>query len=167
MRILIVLVFILITGLSHAQDLAKQKAVIDTAVKDITAISLNDATRFTIQANKKVLHYISYRYMEKPEGYITIQRQFSKNKDTIQQYFYMKNGELIYAIENITSFYGGNQKDNIVFWSGQFYFSKNKLIDHVTLGHGKSELETWNPEQEMLTAFKESKQDVERFKKGN
>lgn len=43
-------------------------------------------------------------------------------------------------------------------------FRKGKLFDHVTLGHGKSETEEWDPEKEMLTALADSKRDIARYK---
>jgi len=46
--------------------------------------------------------------------------------------------------------------DSIV-WAGNFYFSKNKLIANVTFGYGKSEIDSWNPEVDLLKAFSESK----------
>jgi hypothetical protein len=77
------------------------------------------------------------------------------------------NGQLIYAIETIISYYpNGNSSDSIT-WRGDFYFSKGKLIDHVTLGHGKSEMDDWDPEHEMLSALNDSKRDIVRYKTKN
>ena len=70
----------------------------------------------------------------------------------------------MFAKEKITSFIETGRTEYLS-WSGEFYFSNGKLIDLETLGHGKSEIETWQPEQEMITAFIESKKDIERFKK--
>jgi hypothetical protein len=164
MKLLFVIAVILLPGLSVGQDLEKQKAIIDAEVERIARGKLAKVN-FSIQAMKKVLHYISYKYIETSKGYIFISRQFSHKNDTIQQTFYLKDGSLIYAIERIVSYYSENGKTDSITWQGDFYFSKGKLIDYVTLGHGKSEIETWNPEQDMLTIFGESKRDIARYKK--
>ena len=100
---------------------------------------------FSIQAIKKPLHYIHYQYVEDKEGYVKISRQYSCEKDSIQQTFYLKEGKLIFAKEKITSFIETGRTEYLS-WSGEFYFSNGKLIDLETLGHGKSEIETWQPE---------------------
>lgn len=61
----------------------------------------------------------------------------------------MPGSYLIFSTESITYYYG---KDSIG-WAGIYYFSKGKLQDHETLGHGKSELDTWNPEAEVLRNY--------------
>jgi hypothetical protein len=162
----------LLTGLSFfiltssfGQDLEKQKAVIDAEVERISKQRRLEAVNFSIQALKKALHYISYEYVENQRGYVKISRQFSKKWDTILQTFYLKDGSLVYATEKITTYYSDKGKTDSIPWSGNFYFVKDKLIDHVTLGHGKSEIDIWNPEQEMLTAYRESKRDIARYKR--
>jgi hypothetical protein len=165
MRSLLTIILILSSGLLFGQDLEKQKAVIDAEVERISHRSKLTTVSFSIQALKKVLHYISYRYVESPGGYVKIERQFSQKNDTIRQAFYLKDGSLIYVTEKITTYFTDNGKTDSIIWSGDFYFSKEKLIDHVTLGHGKSEIDTWNPEQEILTALSESKRDIARYKK--
>lgn len=52
---------------------------------------------------------------------------------------------------------------NKIIWSGRFYFANGKLIDHISLGHGKSKVDTWKPGQVMLTDFDESKKDIARY----
>ena len=74
--------------------------------------------------------------------------------------YYFKNGSLIYAYESeiLYSPFWGQIEYSI--WSGDFYFSKGKLIDHVTLGHGKSELDDWDPENEILQRLKKRKAEL-------
>jgi len=69
--------------------------------------------------------------------------------------YYFKDGFLIYAYEGI---------DEYSAWSGGFYFSNGKLIDHVTLGHGKSELDDWDPEKEILQRLKKRKAELQVLK---
>jgi hypothetical protein len=53
-------------------------------------------------------------------------------------------------------------KIDSVIWVGNFYFSKGKLIANVTLGHGISEIDSWNPKVGMLKAFNESKKIIQK-----
>jgi hypothetical protein len=167
MKLILAIAIIILSKVSLGQDLIKQKAAIDAEVERISKQGKLKTGRFSIQALKKVLHYIKYQYIENSSGYIKISRQFSHKNDTIQQTFYVKNGGLIYATEKITSYFTDNGKTDSIVWSGDFYFANSKLIDHITLGHGKSEFDNWNPQQDMLTAFRESKRDIARYKKKN
>jgi hypothetical protein len=38
------------------------------------------------------------------------------------------------------------------------------LIDHVTLGHGRSESDDWDPEKEVLEKMKRRKEDLRKLK---
>lgn len=69
--------------------------------------------------------------------------------------YYLKDGFLIYAYEGIVEYTG---------WSGGFYFSNGKLIDHVTLGHGKSETDDWDPEKEILQRLEKRKKELASLK---
>ena len=165
MRVLFAIVFSIAVSALSAQDLAKRKAGIEKEVEQIDKLSVGRTQRFSIKALKKGLHSTNYHTVETSRGLIKISRQFSSKNDSVEQQFYLKNGKLIYAHEIITSYFTVNNQKDSIGWSGRFYFSQNKLIDYITLGHGKSEMETWNPEEDMLTAFNESKRDIARFKK--
>ncbi len=121
---------------------------------------------FSITALKKVFHILTYDYREK-EGIISkITRQFSslKKEDTIVQEFYFDAEGLFYAVESISTFYDGAKGIDTMTWRGYFYFSKGKLVQHFTLGHGKSEEEWWQPEPQILNASRESIRDIKRWK---
>jgi len=165
MRTLLAITFTFILNISFGQDLDKRKIAIDAEVERISEQSTVGTVNFSIQTLKKVLNYISYQYRESSKGYVKISRQFSHKNDTIHQDFYLKDGSLIYAHEIITSYFTNNGKTDSIGWSGGFYFAKGKLIDCITHGHGKSEMDSWNPEKDMLTAFEESKKDITRYKK--
>jgi hypothetical protein len=72
---------------------------------------------------------------------------------------------LNYATELITSYYGDKNKPDTMVWGGNYYFSKNKLLDFITLGHGKSETDEWDPQQEVLANCKATRNDIARHKK--
>lgn len=165
MRLAFILSIVLLWNVSSGQDLKKQKASIDAEVERISQQSKPAAVSFSIKAMKKRLHYIRYNYVGSKSGFVKISRQFSDKNDTIQQTFYLKAGKLIHATERVTSYYNENNKTDSITWSGGFYFTNGKLIDHITLGHGKSEQDNWNPEQEMLTAFTEAKKDIARYQR--
>lgn len=165
MRLLLAISAILFSKVLYGQDIDKQKAAIDAEVERISKQSKLKTERFSIQALKKVLHYIDYQYVENTKGYVNISRQFSHQNDSVQQTFCLKDGKLIHATEVITSYFNDKDKRDSIAWSGSFYFAKGRLIDHITLGHGKSELDTWNPEQDMVTALSDAKRDIARYKK--
>ena len=54
--------------------------------------------------------------------------------------------------------------DEYSAWTGEFYFSKGKLIDHVTRGHGKSESDDWDPEKEILQRLEKRKKELASLK---
>jgi ribosomal protein L17 len=165
MRLLSAIILSIVCTSTFSQETSSARKVIDEAVQKIQDNSRLKSVIFSIQAMKKVLHYIDYNYTADASGYVKISRKFSRNNDTTRQTFYLKKGELIFATEQIVSYFTENNKTDSIAWSGDFYFSKGKLIDHVTLGHGKSELDTWHPEQDILAAFNESKKDIARYRK--
>jgi hypothetical protein len=165
MKFSIAIFFSLISTLSFAQDKEFIKKEIDSEIGRIHSQLKEAPVSFSIQAMKKVLHYISYKYVESENNYVMINRQFSRYNDTIRQTFYLKSGQLIYAREEIISYYTNKNSTDSIPWSGNFYFSKGNLIDYITHGHGKSELDDWKPGNGMLIALDESKKDIARFKK--
>jgi hypothetical protein len=165
MRLLPTLFISLISTLSFGQDTTALKKDIVAEIKRIDKNPQQSASSCTIPAMKKVLHYISYTYTEEENGLVKVSRQFSRRNDTTRQTFYLKKGQLIFATEEIVSYYQVNNNIDSSIWSGAFYFSKGKLLDHITLGHGKSETEDWEPGPEMLRALDESKKDIARYKK--
>lgn len=78
--------------------------------------------------------------------------------------YYFKDGLLIYALEKEVWHFPSLGPNESSGWSGGFYFSKGKLIDHVTLGHGKSEKDDWDPEKEILQRLKGRKAELQVLK---
>ena len=167
MRVFIFAVIVLVPGFLFSQDTNALKRAIDAEVQHISTNTTLVTEKFSIQALKKVLHYINYELVRDGPEYVKISRQFAYQNDSIGQVFYLKKGELIYAEERIVSYYIQQPKTDSITWSGSFYFSKNKLINQVTLGHGKLEMESWNLEQELLMAVRESRRDIRRFQQNS
>jgi len=69
---------------------------------------------------------------------------------------------LIYAYESEVFFETSQNMKDGTMWNGDFYFSKGKLIEHVTNGHGRSELDNWNPEKEVLEKWKSRKMELSK-----
>lgn len=167
MRLQFTIVAALIATFSLAQNPKSQRDSIISDLERIGKMTNTASTDFNIRALKKVPHYIQYLYVESKKQYITIERRFAHQEDSIWQTFYLKNNQLIYATEQITSYYANEGQTDTMTWMGSFYFYRGKLIDHITLGHGKSEIDTWDPQSDMLTAFRESLRDIDRYKKAD
>lgn len=71
-----------------------------------------------------------------------------------QHNFYFNNNRLVYVREIEDDFYVDNSgTDQARFdqhFKGDYYFTNNKLIDMVTLGHNRFEIDTNDPEKEFL-----------------
>jgi ABC-type transport system substrate-binding protein len=100
----------------------------------------------------------SYQYKLVNDKLAMITRQFRKGNIKTEQSFYLNEGSLIFSTENETTFF---EKDTTgIGWGGVYYFDEDKLKDYETLGHGKSENETWKPEPEVLANFKKARKEV-------
>jgi hypothetical protein len=114
--------------------------------------------------NKQVTYKYRFKLIKGHPGYV--EREFSNGDSLVSQIFYTRDNFLIFSSESITYYYG---RDSIG-WGGSYYFANGKLKDYETLGHGKSEDETWNPEVEVLRNYRMAKSDVLAYlkkKKGN
>jgi hypothetical protein len=165
MKEIFLIISILFAVNTTAQNLVTTKEAINSIVA-VTDIGKSQAShKFSIRAAKKGLHYINYQYQTRQGSIVKIVRYFGRNNDSTTQIFYLKNNRLIYSKESILSYsFVNNQRDSMI-WVGTYYFWKGKMIDMVTLGHGKSETETWDPELEVLANYKNAKNDIARFGK--
>ena len=73
-----------------------------------------------------------------------IQIESHKANTFFQEIYFEKDGELIYALE--TEKYMPKNKFTQMIWSCEFYANNGKLISLISLGHGKTEDDEWNPE---------------------
>jgi hypothetical protein len=165
MRIILSIILLCFFSVSFGQLLVEQKSTIDEAVEAIDADKANAAFSFNITAMKKFFHKIYYQYQTRHNNIVKIERRFKLHNDSTLQTFYFKNTQLIYATELITSYYGEKTKPDSMVWGGNYYFLKTKLLDFITLGHGKSETDDWNPRQEVLANCQAAKNDIARHKK--
>lgn len=73
-----------------------------------------------------------------------IQIDSHKDDALYEEVYFEQNGELIYAEESIK--YMPINHFVLQPWTCQFYAKKGKLISIMSLGHGKTEDDEWNPE---------------------
>jgi hypothetical protein len=168
MKKIILVALILISSNLFGQLVEKQKKITDSIVLAIDKEANENIVAFKIQALQKRLNYIHYKYQAKSGKIIKIACHFANHNDSIQQVFYFKNNELIYSTEGITSFFPDKNGRDSSYWGGTYYFLKNKLIDFVTLGHGKSESDNpnaWDPKREVLNNCQTAKADILRNNK--
>jgi hypothetical protein len=107
--------------------------------------------------NKKIGEKWLY-FDNKKFSFISIEYKIDSTAYTEE--YYLQNGSLIYALEKEIWYNPSLGANEYTMWSGNFYFLKGKLIDHVTLGHGKSELDDWDPEKEILQLLKKRKAEL-------
>lgn len=88
--------------------------------------------------------------------FIKLIHRFEKDNAKTEQLFYIHNDELIYSTETEILFFGKDSSS----WRGTYFFANGKLKDYETLGHGKSELDNWKPEEEVIRNYKRTKNVV-------
>lgn len=80
-----------------------------------------------------------------------------------EEIYYFQGRQLVYATESQSPVDGASPA-----WSGIYYFKNGKLLDFVTNGHGKSEDDSWDPEDEVLRmSGKRMKQLRDHLKRGD
>ena len=87
----------------------------------------------------------------------------SHKKDTYyQEIYFEKNGNLIYAKE--TENYMPKNHFTQMSWNCEFYAKNGELIALMSLGHGKTEDEEWNPDV-IFKMYKNRLTELKRIKK--
>ena len=126
---------------------------IDNRLTNLTSFSEAQRT----PKERKTTYKYQFKYNKNAFEYIV--KEFSDSDSMVKQTFYSKGPYLIYSTEFISYYYG---KDTIR-WGGKYYFSNGKLKDYETLGHGKSEKETWQPENEVFRNYRKAKEDISEY----
>jgi hypothetical protein len=111
--------------------------------------------------NKTITCKYQFKYNQNQLEYAS--REYSDKDSSVKHEFYALASIIIFSAESISYYYG---KDS-VGWGGAYYFSGGILKDYETLGHGKSEDETWNPEAEVLGKYQRTKEAVINYRKKN
>ena len=160
MRLLSFLFYLLLPTLCFSQN-AELRKRIDS---NVLAIKRNPAQTSSFKKSERVngrettVQY-SFKLINGQPNHIA--REYSNKDSSVRQHFYSSNSKLVYSTESITNYYG---KDSIG-WGGSYWFEYGKLKDYETLGHGKSEIETWKPEIEVLNNYQKAKSAVKTYLK--
>lgn len=85
-----------------------------------------------------------WRICKTDSGNRIIRIESHEKNELYEEVYFEKNGDLIYAEESIK--YMPINHYVVQPWICQFYAEQGKLISLMSLGHGKTEDEEWNPE---------------------
>lgn len=129
-----------------SSNLFAQNSLLKTRI-DSSVISIN-------QLNEKKERFQTdlgqYEFITKDSVIVKIIYEFRSNHKKVKKEFYFEKLKgIIYAAETETNYFGGDS----VIWIGRFYFDKSKLADYITIGHGKSETDEWEPEKDVLVSY--------------
>lgn len=103
-----------------------------------------------------------WRICDLKNGYRIISIESHKGSVYYQEIYFEKNGDLIFAKE--TENYMPKNHFIQMAWNCEFYAENGKLISLISLGHGKTEDEEWNPEI-IFTMYKNRLKELEKIKK--
>lgn len=160
----VLLIPFLIPILCFSQQKEPDSSSINEIVRKIDKLSKTSSRSFIntkVIKNKKVKENWQY-FDNKQLAHLII--NYTIDSTNYSEEYYFKDGFLIYAYEKEILSAPSLEIDEYGAWTGEFYFSKGKLIDHVTRGHGKSEADDWDPEKEILERLEERKKELTSLK---
>ncbi|KAA1239156.1 hypothetical protein [Aquimarina sp. RZ0] len=116
--------------------------------------------RVGISSFNKIQEFWEFSSCYKTNKIISI--MYYSNQTKFEELYVIQNDKLIYAKESeigipINSF-------DVITWNCQYYFNNEKLYTHISLGHGKTESENWNPES-IIDTFQNRLIELEKIKK--
>ena len=88
--------------------------------------------------------------------------EFYEGDQYYQEIYFEKNESLVYAKE-LENYLPKNRFIQMA-WNCEFYIKNGKLVTWMSLGHGKTENENWNPEI-IFKMYKKRLIELERIKK--
>tara|TARA_R110002074_G_C12267465_1_gene641823 strand:+ start:53 stop:544 length:492 start_codon:yes stop_codon:yes gene_type:complete len=103
-----------------------------------------------------------WRICELQNGNRILKIESHKGTVYYQEIYFEKNGDLIYARE--TENYVPKNHFVQMAWNCEFYVENGKLISLMSLGHGKTEDEEWNPDI-IFEMYKKRLTELENIKK--
>lgn len=167
---------VLAAGLVNAQTVGEKKLAIKEFVARADATFKTSKKVFTVKEkrNKRKFLIEESNYSIKKGEFLNREFSYSMNEKNVEVFvvryeiekfsaeetYYFKNKKLVYATEQ--HFFETNGEKNAV-WSGVFYFENEKLLDHGTNGHGKSETEEWNAEKQVLQMSRERLDQLNKY----
>jgi hypothetical protein len=163
MRIVALIIF-LIPFLAFGQKEAVDSSAINRIVDTIDELSGKKSKPYSLKKRSGNKSFSEAWQYYKDHQFSRIIIDYKIDSTIYSERYYLKNGSLIYACENEIMYFPSLGPGEFQGWSGSFYFLKDKLIDHVTLGHGRSESDDWDPEKEVLEKMKRRKEDLRKLK---
>jgi len=160
----ILLIPFLIPILGFTQQKQPDSSTINAIVRKIDKLSQTCTRTFIntkVIKNKKVTE--TWQHFDNKQ-LARIIMNYTIDSTNYSEEYYFKDGFLIYAYEKEILSAPSLKIDEYSAWTGEFYFSKGKLIDHVTRGHGKSESDDWDPEKEILQRLEKRKKELASLK---
>lgn len=153
MKVSLVILTLCIASTCSAQKTGFNRLVTDSVVRTIDAS--------TTKTEKFRWLFGSYEFQTVNGNINKITHKEKAGPSQIIQVYYLANNKLIYAEENDNIYF---EKDTSM-WKGWYYFENNQLVDYVTLGHGKSETDEWNPEKDVLAAYNKAIARIKEYQK--
>ncbi len=121
-----------------------------------------DMHRIFTHYNKKTSTTEKWQFCNKNNIKIMRITSSLKRKDGVStehstEIYYIKNNKLIYAKEAIVEYY----KEGKSIWNCEYYTKNGKILATMSLGHGKTESDDWQPE-EIFTMYKNRLQQAQK-----
>jgi hypothetical protein len=104
--------------------------------------------------------FSNYEYKMINETLVKIVRKYKAGPSEKTDIFYVVNMNLVYSEEKEYSYYLHGDTSKLI---GKYYFEKGKLKDYVTIGHEKSEMDNWEPEEDVLKKYKEAVKRINSY----
>jgi hypothetical protein len=159
MKTIAIIAFLILPGLMFGQDFQLRKQI-DSSVLAIEK-GTDQILSFskTEKGDERALYDVKYQFKGEDGNMQKIVRQYENRDSSVAQVFYTINSSLIFSTESVVSYY----RNDSIEWRATYYFSNGKLADFETLGHGKSEISTWNPENEVFRNYQRAKSAVHGY----
>jgi len=126
--------------------------IVDTLKANAPSL-MRTITRQYIEKGKPVDYKLNY---SRSNGQlIYLQMTWTIDSTYYEEDYYVSNGKLLYSEEKkIYYMPRSNGKEETAHWMEYCYFINDRLIHERSQGHGKSELDTYDPETEVLKRYK-------------
>lgn len=147
------LLFLLVFGISFSQSTAELSEIkrIDKYSEKIDSDKNVKKYKFDVKAKDKTIHY---SYQKKGNTIVKLSREWQeKNGDlmyTFSDKFLLENGKKVFAYQ--TESWKANDESEYG-WYCRFYIKNNKVFYMPSMGHGKTEDDTWDYEKELKENF--------------
>lgn len=150
--IVAVIIYHSLTGQTTATTYTIEK--IDSIVSKIDSVARLKHRVFNLKKQYRGNTYTEkWSYLRDAKYLLYFQVNYTLDSNDYEEEYYLTNGGLIYATEKEVMRFPSMDPVDSIGWSGVFYFSAHKLLYQRTLGHGKSEMDNWDPEKEIRVRY--------------